>query len=286
MVGIIPLESLIQAWEHILKTNYYPIFQVAKDILECIREETAEEIIKELVKMTRYISRMGMVQAGDMYGSLIQRMISDRKTLASFYTLSESASLLTSIVAPPLNSDIYKNEKSMLAIRCADFACGTGTLLTSLYRNLIQNYEGTGGNMGRIHDKIMEKCMYGMDVLPSATHLTASSLANFFPKNLCEKTNVKAAWFGLRDGTYHLGSLNLILDAVTFDKKGETIHGKGTEVYYNPSVPHDFFDVIVMNPPFTGNTREGGQEGHAMFNPFGTIKSVQKQMARISKKIF
>ena len=136
VVGIIPLESLIQAWEHILKTNYYPIFQVAKDILECIREETAEEIIKELVKMTRYISRMGMVQAGDMYGSLIQRMISDRKTLASFYTLSESASLLTSIVAPPLNSDIYKNEKSMLAIRCADFACGTGTLLTSLYRNL------------------------------------------------------------------------------------------------------------------------------------------------------
>ena len=286
VVGIVPLNGLIKSWNHILETNYYPIFQVAKNILEHISEEAAEQIIDKLVQTTSRIGRMGLLQSTDMYGSLIQRMISDRKALASFYTMSESAALLASIVTPPISADVYKNEKSMLSVRCADFACGAGTLLTSLYRNLIQNYEINGGNMEMIHDKMMEKCMYGADVLPSATHLTASSLANFFPKKLFEQTNVKVAWFGMKAKVCHLGSLNLILDKITFDKKGETIRGKGTDAYYNPDIPNDFFDVIVMNPPFTGNTREGGKEGYAMFKSLDTTKNMQKQMASISKKIF
>ena len=286
VVGIVPLASLLDSWDYILDKNYESIFKVARSILTYLPESPAGQTIERLVRTAGYIERMGMVQSSDMYGSLIQRMITDRKTLASFYTLPESAALLSMLVVPPVNADVYKNADSMLAIKCADFACGTGTLLTLLYKYLIQNYEINGGKMVEIHSMVMENCIYGADVLPSATHLTASSLANFYPKKLCNKTNIKDAWYGITDGVCNLGSLNFILDEVTFDKKGKNVHGKNMEVYYNPNIPSNFFDIIVMNPPFTGNTREGGKEGHAMFKSFETSKEDQKLMASVSTKIF
>ena len=67
--------------------------------------------------------------------------------------------------------------------RIADLACGTGTLLMAAADTLTDNYVGASVKAGKplkfvdIHQVIVEKIIHGYDVLPSATHLTASTLA-------------------------------------------------------------------------------------------------------------
>ena len=178
---------MIESWEHILDTNYFSIFQVAKDILTCIREEDVIEIIDKLVKTSGRITAKGMSRSIDLYGSLIQRMIRDRKTLASFYTLPESAALLASIVSLPANSDVYKNADTMCSIKCADFACGTGTLLTSMYRNMIQNYEINGNDMAEIHDKIMEKINVWIGCIAQCSTSDGLITSKFFPEKVVSR---------------------------------------------------------------------------------------------------
>ncbi len=144
-LGLINLTELSTEWEKILDVNYFAIFDIAKTILNYIDETTANEISTKLDVTSREITARGLARSTDMYGSLIQRMITDRKTLASFYTLPESAALLAGLVMPPPNSGMFNSPKNMKNIRVADFACGTGTLLTMAYKQMIMNYESGGG---------------------------------------------------------------------------------------------------------------------------------------------
>ena len=284
--GVIPLVKLIETWEKILKHNYHAIFEIARDVLTYCKEETAQQIIEILVETTCQIISRALARSTDMYGSLLQRMIKDRKLLASFYTLSESAALLASMVVPVHTSQIYTNKESMLSYKVADFACGTGTLLTSVYRSLGINYEYGGKSMENIHASMVENSIYGIDVLPIAAHLTVSALASVFPRIKFEGTRIGTIKLGEKGGKLYLGSLDLIMNATTFDEMGTYITGSGEEKLQNMKITNSSFDLITMNPPFTGNTREGGREGRAMFASFGIPSDVQKAMKSLEKKRF
>lgn len=282
----IPPTSLLNVWDDILKINYYAIFRVARDILSAMDDVNARKIIAELVEMTKQVNHTGLTHSTDMYGALIQKMIKDRKTLASFYTRPESAALLSGFVVPPPDSPIYANEESMRDVSMADLACGTGTLLASLYRDLIRNYEINGGDIKKIHADIVGHGIYGFDVLPSAAHLTASTLADMFPHIIFEVSRIATAFLGKYSDTLHLGSLDLISDVTTLDQKGILIIGSGEKPYYAYELHGMTFDIIIMNPPFTSNTREGGREGHALFSSFGIDKNTQRKMSNLEKLRF
>ena len=282
---IYPL-ALMKAWGEILKINYYAVFNVASKILSFMDDNTARKVIEHLITMNNQINRTGLTHSTDMYGALIQKMIKDRKTLASFYTRSESAALLSSFIAPPINSPLYKNEESMLSVSMADLACGTGTLLASLYRNLIRNYEINGGDMKEIHAKMVGHNIYGFDVLPSAVHLTASTLADVFPKIIFEVSKIATVFLGKHSDILHLGSLDLISDMLVFEQKGMLVVSDSEQPYHAQDLHGKTFDMIIMNPPFTSNTREGGKEGYALFSSFDIDKRTQKNMTKLEKDIF
>jgi len=286
VLGQIPPLSLLGEWDKILGINYYAIFNVARNILANIDDVTAQGVVERLVKMANKINRTGLTHSTEMYGELIQKMIEDRKTLASFYTRSESASLLAGLVAPPPDSPLYESEESMGSVMVVDPACGTGTLLTALYRNLMQNYEISGGDMKTMHAKIVGNGIYGFDVLPSAVHLTASALADVFPSVMFEESKVATVFLGRHEGALHLGSLDLMLKTPTFDQKGVLIAAGGEKPYYSHELHGKLFDMVIMNPPFTSNTREGGREGHAMFSSLGISGQTRKEMAKREKNLF
>ena len=285
VLDTVPTASLVAEWGRILKINYYAIFDVARSIITYVKDADAEDIIRVLLDTTGKINARGLSTSTDMYGTLIQKMIEDRKTLASFYTLPESAALLAGLAVPPAGSDVYSSPESMKEFRFGDFACGTGALLTTAYKVLIANYEAAGNDMRKIHDSMMGGAIFGFDVLPSAVHLTVSSLAEIFPKKLFTETKVGKLLYGRRDSELRLGSLDLISKQSTLGGGGDYVTGTASDTFFSPTVPDGYFSLVLMNPPFTRNAK-GGADRHAMFASFGTDRDDQRKMAAMEKKLF
>jgi len=150
----------------------------------------------------------------DLTGAVFQRLIADRKFLAAFYTHPASAALLVGLTINPYQTPgngSWTKESDVTSLRVADFACGTGTLLSEAYRRIGQIYESYGGNSDFIHPEMMSQALIGCDVLPAAAHLTASMLASSHPSVKYEGSKIFTVAYGPReDGGVALGSLDLL----------------------------------------------------------------------------
>ena len=285
VLNTVPAVSIVAEWGKILEINYYAIFDVARSIITYVKDEDAQEIVSVLLDTTGKINARGLATSTDMYGTLIQGMIKDRETLASFYTLPESAALLAGLAVPPPGAGVYSSPESMKEFKFGDFACGTGALLTSAYKMLIANYEAAGNDMREIHDDMMGGSIFGFDVLPSAVHLTVSSLAEVFPKKLFTETKVGKLLYGRRGSDLHLGSLDLISKQSTLGGGGDYVTGTASDTFFSPSVPDGYFSLVLMNPPFTRNAK-ADTDRHEMFASFDTDRDDQRKMAAIGKRLF
>lgn len=284
VLDTIPVTSLVSEWNKILNINYYAIFEVAKNILTSIDKQRADEIIKRLLNMSNKIIHMGLTTSTDVYGSLIQHMLTDRSTLASFYTRPSSAELLVGLMLSTKN-DISLREKDLVDMHVGDFACGTGTLLTTLYRRIAFLFESANShnNMSKIHSKMMRNAIYGLDVLPSAVHLTVSALAQMYADKLFDDTHIIKMPFGKKDDAYYIGSLDLISDQTTLDIAGTLVTATRERRIQHQILPK--FDLIVMNPPFTTNTKSNADR-IAMFSFFDTRRKTQNAMRDKQKELF
>ena len=288
IAGVVPLEYLITAWRDVLKVNYYAIFHVAIDILSCMSDADASNVIAELVGTTSAIKAGRMSRSADMYGMLLQRLIVDRKHLAAYYTLPQSAALMATVALPPPGDRLYRN---MLKFRVGDFACGTGLLLTSVYRQMASNYEAaTGKSAADIHERMMSDCINGLDVLPSAAHMAVSALAGMFPKRIFKKTNIHVmpiGRWGKGKKEYRLGSCDLIdgKDTTLFESSRQ-ITGSGEAGAVHHGITDESMDLIVMNPPFT---RAGKREEDSVVGSwaaFGASAEDQKAMGKLAAEKF
>ena len=116
-----------------------------------------------------------------------------------------------------------------------------------------------------IHAEMMANAMIGCDVLPAAAHLTASMLAGAHPTVKYEHSSVMAVAYGPRqDGGVALGSLDLLDPQRPFDIvaiTGTALGGKGAkEKELWSALPHQSFDLVLMNPPFTRDTGNEGEK--------------------------
>ncbi len=114
---------------------------------------------------------------------------------------------------------------------------------------------GVRPDLGVLHRLLMEQVIHGYDVLPSALHLTASTLALRAAEVGFELTNLYCLPHG---GSHHrLGSIEFLRDRqipISLDLFGaSTTPGRvsGTQglAQRNAEVPD--MDLCVMNPPFT-----------------------------------
>ena len=85
---------LLECWQHILDNiNYYPIFRIASDLLLPIPDGTANAVLNRLAQAASDLAGLGATTLHDLSGRMFQRLIADRKFLATFYTLPTSAAL-------------------------------------------------------------------------------------------------------------------------------------------------------------------------------------------------
>ena len=155
---------------------------------------------------------LGVSQSGDLAGAVFQRLIADRKFLATFYTRPESAALLAHLAIPDDGGpDRWANPDRVKSYRVADYACGTGAIMHAAYRRLNRLHWLAGGDPRAIHAHMMENALTACDVLPSAVHLTASALSAAHPTERYARSQTIVAEYGRTErGGVSLGSLDLL----------------------------------------------------------------------------
>ena len=172
--------SILSEWRKILTVNYWPIFDIARRILEVIPSNDSGVLIDRMKITAATLLENHLMRSHDLTGAIFQKLIADRKFLAAFYTTPASASLLSGLAIKPdktLAGGDWRNADDVTSLRIADFACGTGTLLSTAYQRIGQLHELAGGNAEAIHPHMMASALIGCDVFPAAAHLTASMLS-------------------------------------------------------------------------------------------------------------
>jgi hypothetical protein len=294
--GGISQNEVLKDWSIILSVNYWPVFDIARRILEVIPADTARLVLDSLVTTASELVADHMMKSHDLTGAVFQRLIADRKFLAAFYTHPSSAALLVELAIDPYETPAggsWASDTDVTSLRIADFACGTGTLLSAAYRRISQLHEGFGGNAETIHPDMMSDALVGCDVLPVAAHLTASMLAATHPTVSIKGSSIMAVGFGPRPGGgVALGSLDLLDPQRAFDIiaiTAKAVEGMGErEKEAWSALPHASFDLVIMNPPFTRDTGHEGVKSavpNPMFAAFGSREEEQKEMAKAAKRL-
>ena len=247
LLPIIDYAHVIEDWNTILKVNYRPIFEDARDLVEALAtdDRLVKHILRLLCEAAKDLVDTGIAQIHELAGIVFQKLITDRKYVKANYTLPESAVLLSTLVMPEL-------PKGKLP-KVADFACGTGALLNGVYQRILSLYEQSGGNGRDIHQRMLEKNIGGVDIMPNATHLTAAALASRYADMKLGGTRILTAPYGkLDNGDYAVGSLELLDDIKLFDTDAEQIGGEENRIVdLQKEFPYKKFDVVIQNPPFT-----------------------------------
>ena len=168
--------QVIAGWDIILKVNYRPIFHVAKRLIKAIAtdDELVDSVLAILCDTAKELVDQRLTQVHELAGTVFQRLIVDRKYVKANYTRLESVALLSALVLP-------KTQEHVSALKVADFACGTGSLLNGAYQRILELHEHAGGKGNRIHTRMVEQNLVGCDVMPNASHLTAALLTSTYP---------------------------------------------------------------------------------------------------------
>ena len=286
-----PQGEVVTAWTDILQINYWPIFAIAKDLVSHLQAGDAAAILRRLRKTAQKVSATGVDQAHDLTGRIFQRLIADRKYLATFYTLPASAALLARLAVAKLDGVDWADADAIGKLRVADFACGTGALLSAVYERLAARHERAGGDPAALHGPMMEEVLYGCDVMPSAVHITGATLSGVQPAVAFGNTRLYTFAYGRQtDGCVKIGSLELLQASVArtlFNTSDPALRtgsvGEETAAQIIVEIPDEGFDLVIMNPPFTRNTtREGPHSGK--FNPafaaFNASDADQRDMGK------
>ncbi len=292
-----PQGEVLAAWDAILGINYWAIFAIAKDILGQLSSGDATSILRNLSYTAQSVHSEGVDNAHDLTGRIFQRLIADRKYLATFYTLPASAALLARLAVAKLEGVDWSDAEAIGKLRVGDFACGTGALLSAVYEQVAARHERAGGDPAALHKVMMEEVLYGCDVMPSAIHITGSTLSGVEPSEVFEKSRLYTAPYGRQsDGSVAIGSLELLdaSDMLTeFNTNDPAMRvgsvGEETAARIRAEIPHEGYDLVIMNPPFTraGSDWEGSERSEDYIKHFkglGNELPTQKDMSKSLRK--
>ena len=285
-----PQAGVLEAWTHILTINYWPIFAIAKDLVGQLPAQEATGILRLAQQTAGNVAATGVTNAHDLTGRLFQRLIADRKYLATFYTLPASAALLARLTIAKLDGMDWSDAAAIGRLRVGDFAYGTGALLSAVYEQIAARHEREGGNLEALHPVMMEDVLVGCDVMPAAIHITSSTLSGAQPNVRYGHSRLYVMPYGRQQDTYvqagtgasdvKIGSLELLESSSqmvlinTTDPALRTgSSGEETSDQVIADIPDEWFDLVIMNPPFTTappTTRGGTPTSPTRFSPPST----------------
>ena len=283
--------TLLQVWEHILSIDYYPIFSMARDVVRELSEVEATDVLGECARTAAALLGMGAVGRHDLAGRIFNRLISERKLLAAFYTSIPASTLLAGLaLSPDRWSHVdWSNAERISQLRVVDPACGTGTLLMAAYRQIVQNHSATASDDSDdpfLHQALVEKVITGADVVQAAIHLTAATLAAMSPSVRFEQMQLHTLRLG-RDSSKKiwLGSLDWLETPETQSFFSTTEEQIGAASGTGGIVQHPMTDLVISNPPFTRRGSDGGKEealSRVFSLPEGDLESQQAIAKRTS----
>ena len=291
-----PQGEVLAAWTVILSINYWSIFAIAKDILEHLDSADAARIMRRLRNTAQAVNATGVENAHDLTGRIFQRLIADRKYLATFYTLPASAALLARLAVAKLEGVDWSNAEEIGKLRVGDFACGTGALLSAVYDQVAARHERAGGDAAKLHNVMMEEVLYGCDVMPSAIHITGSTLSGVEPAVGFSNSRLYTMPYGRqKDGSVMIGSLELLQSSnvlTLFNTSDPAMRtgsaGEETAAQIRTEIPDIGYDLVIMNPPFTSATNHEGAHAditNPAFAAFDASGADQTEMGQRANRL-
>jgi len=291
-----PIAEFINHWLFIVREiDYKPIFHIGAELLGIF--PYSSDLIKAVMVLAdkaAVVLRNRTALHHDLMGRVYHTLLADKKYLGTYYTSVSAATLLLKLALYPKNWDMdWSDVKEYEKFRIADLACGTGTLLMAASEALRDAHvhacvkKGVAPDQNILHKKILEDILYGYDVLPSALHLTASTLALRSSEVLFEDSNLYSLPLGGDD--LRLGSIEFLegkqinIPVDLFHSGAARVTGRGDETVDSsqPIAPLPELDLCVINPPFT---RSVG--GNLLFGsvPEKQRKLMQKKLSRLLNK--
>lgn len=283
-------EALLDTWVFILnEIDYVPIFTTATEIVrDLVGIPDVDRALKGLSQAALRITGRRAALRHDLMGRIYHRLLADAKYFGAFYTTVPAATLLLKLtLGQAENGTDWADLNQISKLRIADLACGTGTLLKAALQTIVENHVRARANKGQlpdlkqVHKILVEKVLWGMDVVPFAIHLAGSALALHEPDVNFGEMNL----FTLPVGgpKNKLGSLELITGnkvSIQADLFGPAaapsrMTGRG-DVRDTLDLPS--LDLCVMNPPFTRSVGGNLLFGHA---PEPERKRMQKALKEV-----
>ncbi len=253
------VNEVLNAWDVIRRVNYRPIFDVAYRLTEEVLatdDRLVGQVLWTLRNTAQKLIVQGLAQVHELAGIVFQRLIVDRRLIKANYTRPESVALLSALVLPDRQPALGEGLSAFPKV--ADFACGTGALLNGLYQQIVALHEQAGGSGKDIHRQMVENNLVGADIMPNASHLTASIIASTYPDVKIGKTRIHTMAYGTQrpDGKYAIGALDLLENPEATLPLGlintERVQGDDSQDDTQRSeFQHGEFDIVVDNPPFT-----------------------------------
>jgi len=289
-------KGFCEHWKFILeRINYYPIYHVARQLLlKLPAGRDVEQGLQKLCQVALSIATRRAALRHDLMGRVYHTLLAEAKYLGTYYTSVPAATLLLKLALGfrrfPYD---WHDLEAIKALRIADLACGTGTLLMAAAEVVTDNYVLACAQQDRPPDLsglsrvLMEEVIHGYDVLLSALHLPASTLALRAPEVTFQRLNLWCLPLGVRNGQPRLGSIEFLgrsdlpVEVDVFSgasQKITRVAGAGDETS-GTQLPK--LDLCCMNPPFT---RSVG--GNLLFGslPKQERKNLQKQLKKVLQR--
>ena len=143
---------------------------------------------------------------------------------------------------------------------------------------------------------MMEEVLYGCDVMPSAVHITGSTLSGAHPSIGFGKSRVYSLPYGrLKDDSVAVGSLELLRSDLQLTHANYTdpalrtgSAGAETVAQIRAEIPDGSYDLVIMNPPFTRATNHEGAHAditNPAFAAFDATRADQTAMGERANKL-
>ena len=244
-----PYAACRRAWRTILCKDYAPIFIPALAVLEQLKDEAHAPIISYLASSSLEVAATISDFSYDHSGPLFHRILGKRgEADGAFYTNNLAALLLAGLAIPKTPGHSF---------RLIDPACGTGTLLLAALDTIKRHVmvESSRTDESKLHKRLVEKTIHGLDINHHATQLAAANLTLGAATVNFDRMNIATVREGVGDGTPYAGSLELLPTDVqqtlpemrTPLPELHDLPGANASGQFDPKN----MDLVISNPPYT-----------------------------------